>query len=202
MKLERSDLKEAEALVRDAAGLAGGWPGLATSARRAMLQCLIARIEVRRESVEVSIRPCAIPSIVGSGFDPARSPIAHKSEPKLIVSIPAHLKRTGMETKLLIDGGGPRREPDRSLLRVLARAQRFSLMVVQSEGRTISDLAGESGVSPSYFTRILRLSFLAPEIVSAILSDRHPLALTAKRISLTSKLPNAWSEQKVLLGTA
>jgi len=107
-----------------------------------------------------------------------------------------------METKLLIDGGGPQREPDRSLLRLIARAQRFSLMVMQSEGKTISDLAGESGVSPSYFTRILRLSFLAPEIVSAILSDRHPLELTAKRIALTSPLPNTWSEQKALFGTA
>ena len=107
-----------------------------------------------------------------------------------------------MRSKLLIDGGGPRREPDRSLLRLLARAQRFSLMVLQSEGKTIADLAGESDVSPSYFTRILRLSFLAPDIVSAILSDRHPLALTAKRISLTDKLPNAWSEQKAVLGTA
>jgi site-specific DNA recombinase len=197
-----SDLKEAEALVRDTAGLTGRWPGLARSARRAMLQCLIARIEVRRETVEIWIRPSAIPSIVGSGFDPARSPIADESEPKLIVSIPARLKRTGRETKLLIDGGGPRREPDRSLLRLIARAQRFSLMVMQGEGRTISELAGQSGVSPSYFTRILRLSFLAPDIVSAIVSDRHPLELTAKRISLTHRLPNAWSEQKALLGMA
>ncbi len=38
-----------------------------------MLQCLIACIEVRRETVEMWIRPCAIPSIVGSGFDLARS---------------------------------------------------------------------------------------------------------------------------------
>jgi site-specific DNA recombinase len=167
-----------------------------------MLQCLIARIEVRRETVEIWIRPSAIPSIVGSRFDPARSPIADESEPKLIVSIPARLKRTGRETKLLIDGGGPRREPDRSLLRLIARAQRFSLMVMQGEGRTISELAGQSGVSPSYFTRILRLSFLAPDIVSAIVSDRHPLELTAKRISLTHRLPNAWSEQKALLGMA
>ena len=75
-------------------------------------------------------------------------------------------------------------------------------MVVQSEGRTISDLARESGVSPSYFTRILRLSFLAPDIVSAILGDRHPLELTAKRISLTDRLPNAWSGQRALLGMA
>jgi hypothetical protein len=34
------------------------------------------------------------------------------------------------------------------------------------------------GVSPSYFTRILKLSFLAPDIVQAILGARHPLTLT------------------------
>lgn len=34
-----------------------------------------------------------------------------------------------------------------------------------------------------YFTRILRLSFLAPEILQAILRDRHPIELTAKRLA-------------------
>ncbi len=53
--------------------MAGRWAGLTTSAKRAMLQCLIACIEVRRETVEMWLRPCAIPSIVGSGFDLARS---------------------------------------------------------------------------------------------------------------------------------
>ena len=40
-------------------------------------------------------------------------------------------------------------------------------MVMGSGGKTMGQLAAEAGVVRSYFTRILRLSFLAPEIVTA-----------------------------------
>ena len=36
----------------------------------------------------------------------------------------------------------------------------------------MTELAIEAGVGGSYFTRILRLSFLAPEVVKTILRDR------------------------------
>jgi hypothetical protein len=49
---------------------------------------------------------------------------------------------------------------------------------------------------------ILRLSFLAPEIVKAILRDRHPLELTAIRLANELRLPIAWDEQRALLGSS
>ena len=74
---------------------------------------------------------------------------------------------TGMETKLVGDGGGgnSRRNPDHSLHRLLAQAYRYNGMVMRSSGKTMSQLAAEAGVARSYFTRILCLSFLAPDIV-------------------------------------
>jgi len=106
-----------------------------------------------------------------------------------------------METRLLVDGaaGGRRRQPDHSLYRLLARAYRYNDMVMRSSGKTISQLAADAGVVRSYFTRILRLSFLAPEIVKAILRDRHPIELTAKRLANELHLPIAWDEQHALL---
>ncbi len=49
-------------------------------------------------------------------------------------------------------------------------------------------------------SRILRLSFLAPDVVKAILRDRHPIELTAKRLAYRTHLPIAWDEQRALLG--
>ena len=48
-------------------------------------------------------------------------------------------------------------------------------MVMRCSRRTTAQLAAEAGVVRSYFTRILRLSFLAPDIVKMmkmILRDR------------------------------
>lgn len=107
-----------------------------------------------------------------------------------------------METRLLIDGagGGARKKPDHSLYRVLAQAHQYHAMVIRNGGKTMTQLAADAGVGGSYFTRALRLSFLAPEALKAILHDRHPIELTAKRLTNDVRLPIAWNEQRTLLG--
>ena len=64
----------------------------------------------------------------------------------------------------------------------------------------MAELAVEAGVGGSYFTRILRLSFLAPEVVKTILRDRHLLELTAKKLAGDTHLPIAWEEQRARFG--
>ncbi len=131
-------------------------------------------------------------------------PALWDNELTITFTVPAHLKRAGMETRLLIEGadGSARKSPDRSLLRLLSQAHRFHEMVMHSRGRTMAELAIEAGVGGSYFTRILRLSFLAPEVVKTILRDRHPLELTAKKLAGDTRLPIAWEEQRARLGIA
>jgi site-specific DNA recombinase len=72
-------------------------------------------------------------------------------------------------------------------------------MVMNGRGKTITELARDAGVSPSYFTRVYRLSFLAPTIVKTILQGREPVELTANRLMLHGKLALAWSEQQAQL---
>lgn len=90
--------------------------------------------------------------------------------------------------------------PDRSMLRLLAQAHYYREMMLDGQGRTMRDLAREAGVGRPYFSRMVRLGFLAPDIVKAVLRDRHPPELTAKRLSLHIKLPSAWDKQKSALG--
>ena len=65
-----------------------------------------------------------------------------------------------------------------------------------------SELAQREGVSPSYFTRLVRLSYLAPDIIQAILDGRQPRALTADELLARSRLPLTWHEQRRVLGFA
>ena len=74
----------------------------------------------------------------------------------------------------------PRTAPDRSLLRLLAQAHQLRRQVMRGDGQTISGLAAEAGVGASYFTRLLRLGFLGPDAVTAILQGRQPPELNAK----------------------
>src|SRR5262249_25275195 len=159
-------------------------------------------IDLRRETLEVRIRPGRLPAILrGETTHEDKKRMAEANEPTVTFTVPARLKRTGMETRLLIDGRseGMRRQPDHSLYRLLARVCRYHDMVMRNDGKTMRQLAADAGVGGSYFTRILRLSFIAPDIVKAILRDRHPIELSAKRLANEVRLPIAWDEQRTLL---
>ncbi len=46
----------------------------------------------------------------------------------------------------------------------------------------------------------MKLAFLAPDIVQAILEGRQPVDLTAARLMRLSNLPASWEDQRRLLG--
>ena len=121
-----------------------------------------------------------------------------------ILSMPVRLSRCGREITMLIDGTDPlaTAKPDARLIKLLIRARRFNAALVGSGGTPFATLAKREGVSPSYFTRLVRLSYLAPDITQAILDGRQPRGLTADKLLAHSRLPLAWHEQRIVLGFA
>ena len=57
------------------------------------------------------------------------------------------------------------------------RVLRWRKMLDEGVYGTLEDLARARGVAPSYVSRVLRLTLLAPEIVEAILDGRQPAEL-------------------------
>ena len=66
-------------------------------------------------------------------------------------------------------------KPNVRLIKLLIRARRFNARLLNSDDVPFAELAKREGVSPSYFTRLVRLSYLAPDITQAIL-DGAPAA--------------------------
>jgi site-specific DNA recombinase len=117
--------------------------------------------------------------------------------PTTVWTVPARVKRTGMANKLVVEGQiKTSAKPDRSLLRVIAMARHFSDLVTNSESKSIKDLAVEAGVSPSYFTRVFRLSFLASEITKAIIQGRQPAGFSAIKLMRAGQFALRWSDQR------
>jgi site-specific DNA recombinase len=57
------------------------------------------------------------------------------------------------------------------------------------------------GIGKGHVTSLVRLSYLAPDIVHALLEDRQPIELTPTRlVALSRNLPHHWQEQRRLLG--
>lgn len=107
------------------------------------------------------------------------------------------IKRGGRKEMLLPEGVAPPRKTDSTLIKALARAFRWKRMLDSGEFATIAELAEHERIAAPYLTRTLRLSFLAPDLVEAILDGRQPSNLSLEM--MRRPLPTEWSEQKQLL---
>jgi hypothetical protein len=87
----------------------------------------------------------------------------------------------------------PNHRIDNALLKALARAHRWRRMIEGGEYASITEHAKAEGVNESYACRMLRLSLLAPAIVTAILDGRHDCDVMLK--DLMKPLPVRWDEQ-------
>lgn len=185
-------------VMETTAELARCWPDVLAARQRAVIGTLIKRVEVHAERVEVSLIPSRVAMIAtaetGFATDSATpDPIAW--------SIPACLKRIGKETKLIISNQvGLQQLPNRGLVGLLIKAHQFQQKLLRGDRTNVSSLAAEEGVTGSYFTRLLRLSWLAPDIAAAILDGRQPPTLTASKLMEGASLPLDWRAQRSVLG--
>jgi site-specific DNA recombinase len=193
-----SDPSIQQRLVARAAELGRQWSELPPARTRAVFTALIERVEVRVDQVDIHLRQIGL----GSLFNLSVAPCV--SEETVILSVPVRLRRAGMETRMLIDGTDQfaATKPDARMIKLLLRACRFNTTLVQSKDIAFAALALREGVSRSYFTRVVRLSYLAPYITQAILEGRQPRDLTAEKLLQHSRLPLGWHDQRTVLGFA
>ena len=103
------------------------------------------------------------------------------------------VRRGGRKEMQLPEGATKPRRPDGTLVKALARAFRWKRMLESGEFVTIAELAEREGIAPSYMTRVLRLTLLAPDIVEAILNGTQGPEVTLARV--LEPFPLAWQQQ-------
>ncbi len=184
-------------LIARAAEIGKSWSELR---QRAFLTALIERVDIRSDRIDIHFRPTRL----GRLLDIAATVLPSATDETQIVSVPIELRRSGREITMLIERTDPfaTAKPDTRLIKLLIRARRFNTALAGSDGVPLSELAKQEGVGRSYFTRLLRLSYLAPDITQAILDGRQPRDLTADKLLAHSRLPLIWHEQRTALGFA
>jgi site-specific DNA recombinase len=198
---QRTDPSAPRRLIARAAEIGKSWPQLPATRQRALLAGLVERIDIGANQIDIHVRTRRL----GALFDgPAALLVDEANDETQILSVPVRLRRSGREIRMLIDKSDPfsSAKPDARLIRLLIRAHCFNATLAGSGGTPFAALAKQEGVSPSYFTRLVRLSYLAPDITQAILDGRQPPELTADKLLAHSRLPLAWQDQRTLLGFA
>ncbi len=171
---------------------------------RVMLMMLISRVDIRPDCVEIRIHRSRLVELLGSGsielVTQQRTP-DNEAKDILTLTVRARLQRVGREMKMLVENTDDQTGADPALLRIVARAHDIQERLTQKSGLTLHAIASQEHVTPGYVSRLLRLSSLAPDIITAIVNGKNPPQLTAKKLMrLALKIPVDWSAQRELLG--
>lgn len=119
------------------------------------------------------------------------------------IRVPLTLRRHGGRKLVIVpDGEGvpvrAKPTPDDTLLKALARAHRWKRMLESGEVASLNELSEAEKISPSYMTRIYRLTLLAPDIIETILDGRQPRTL--QLADLMDDMPVEWEKQREMFG--
>lgn len=190
-------------LIERARTLVGGDDGLPADSARQFVRSVLTRAQIYADRIVLTFSQNRLAAwFDGSvGTDEPMGTTGSDSEPRTItLSIPARLKRAGIEMKIIVDDGSDPAIPDTSLVRLLVRAHAIRERLVADRSLTLEEIAKAESIVPSYATRLFRLTLLAPDIVNEIMSGRQPPELTARRLMDNTRLPLGWQDQRQQLG--
>lgn len=159
------------------------------------LRDMLVRIEIHPAGLHLVWRAAALRAWL-------QLPPAVASEPGLISVVPVTLVTRGHQVRFVVErpDGDHRRTPDQVLVRLVARGWAWRQRIEQGEVDSLQALAAHEDLTSSYVARVLRLAYLAPDIIAAIVAGRVPPALTAQRLLYVDDLPLDWPSQRQRLG--
>jgi hypothetical protein len=162
---------------------------------RALVLPLVSRVEVHEDRVSIFVRTAMLYQLGRASPEPLQL------GPDLELTVPARLARVGREVRLVVPpsggGGAPRRDPGLIKLVVKAAAARAAVEAVGAG--SIENVAAQQGHGRDYFATLLRLSYLAPDVIAAILDGKQPPNLNRQKLARLSALPLGWEAQREML---
>jgi hypothetical protein len=92
---------------------------------------------------------------------------------RLTVRLPLAIRKRGGRKAVVAPQGAvvnpPRPRVDSTLVKAIARAYRWQRMLEEGTYASMRDLAAAEKISPTYISRLIRLTLLAPRLVEAAL---------------------------------
>ena len=154
----------------------------------AVVRSLLAKITVGPRAIDIEVRTEQLAKAL-------RLSLPADASSTIELTSQVRLTRTGLAVRLIHNNGraATAGTPDSALVNLLVLARRWWARLATGE-TDIATLARTEGVNDSWVTRVVRLNFLAPQIVDAILEGTQPAALNATTL-VSVEIPLDWNLQ-------
>ncbi len=177
--------------------------GLSREQLRSVLHGVVIRIEVARERIKVVTRALEYEHLLDWDFvghfrrqteDTARAP-TH------LIDIPcAGAIRLERRVRLpIVERKSQTYRINKRLRELISDARSAWTLIEDNRQLAPKEIARRCNVSLSYLMRLLRLNYLAPDIVTSIMDGAQPRELT-RRALIDANLPLDWALQRKLFG--
>jgi hypothetical protein len=163
---------------------------------KSLVQEIVDRITVAADRIEIQLSRAKIAAALQVGERGQRPDL----DP-VVLSIEAKVRRAGKGKRLVI-GNGAETEVNAGLVELIKEAFAIRNQFLSGSHDSIEAMSGRLGMNKGRLTSLVRLSYLGPEIVRALLAGSQSNALTPSRLLRLSKnLPHDWKEQRCFLKT-
>ncbi len=161
-------------------------------------QCLT-RVEVSGDRLRIIMNPTE-GLTVDSSQSEATVDGAMSSPQACVVDVPWVMLQRGGQMEFQVKGAVPEvhSQPNEALVSALVRACQWKADLVAGRVTTVKALAHREGMDSCYVRRLLRLSYLAPDLIEAILNGWHPKELSLEQFR--RPIPLEWAQQRKFFG--
>ena len=165
--------------------------GALSTRQRTGLAGMLLQVRVLPGRVEIDVDPAAVANRLGVEMA--------SGVPVITLSTSVRLTRTGRVVQLVQDNGvaAGAAPTDDKLLRLIGRARRWWGVLLAGEV-TIKQLARSEGVTSSWMTRVVRLAFLSPAVVEAVLAGTTRAGVDGTSLTATRGVAAEWQVQAKL----
>ncbi len=190
----------AESGVAAADRLANIQPGQ----REALFTALFPLIEVSPEALIMHLRLIELRRFLeweGQGAFVGRPSDWPTSKARYAIQVPVAVIAPERWPAFVVQPRDPAsaREPDRQLTILLRSARAAQALFDRHRELDLAGLAQLFGRSPGFFSRLIRLNYLAPDIVAAIADGTQPPGLDRKTLA-SAHIPLDWAVQRRMFG--
>lgn len=200
--LEAGSIHQHQTLFASADRLARKLEKSSPSEQKQILASFIHRIELQPTKLLLEIDSATLREVLEESN--SKNQTTQKSSNTIKrIELNYNFRKRGVEAKLVLGDANIRKpNPDDHLIKLVAKAHLWLSKLTDGTTISINKLATQQGEDPNEISRFLPLAFLAPDIIESILTGTQPVDLTSEKLRRIPTLPNAWNEQRELLGFA
>lgn len=185
------------ATLSSALGMAAKLRSQATGECRDTIEQIVRRIDLAQDSIAITVNNVGL----RIQFGLTEVPSEECAIEEIVLHCPVVKVRRGHALRLILPPSTPavpQRQRDEKLVQLVAEAHAARKLVLENPRRAVASIAADHGRCRTRLAKLVGLSCLAPDIVTAIVEGRQPAKLTAKVLT-TIDLPLCWGEQRAAL---